>query len=86
MTGPLDGYVTLPSGPFLYMEAVTPADDTELPGGLARGFMVFADGDVTWLDAKGNEHVLTGLTAGTVVACAVSAVQEATTATIKAGY
>ncbi len=86
LAAPWTGFTLLPGGPFTVLKAVTPDDDADLPDGLARGIMVFAAGDVTWLDAGGNEHALTGLVAGDVIPCAASRVKEATTATVKAGY
>lgn len=88
MPGPNDrSFNALSAGPFLYMEAVAPSNSVDLPGGVARGLMVFATGDVVWLDAKGNEHALAGLTAGAVIPCSVRRVKSTgTTATVKAGY
>lgn len=70
-----------------YTEAVTPADGTDLPGGVTRAIMVGADGDVAVVYANGVEDTLF-LLAGVVHPISVTRVKSTdTTATdIKAGY
>lgn len=70
-----------------YTRAVTPADGTDLPGGLTRALMVGADGDVAVVYADGTEDTLY-LIAGVVHPIQVARVKStSTTATsIKAGY
>lgn len=70
-----------------YTEAVTPADGSDLPGGVTRAIMVGADGDVAVTYANGVSDTLY-LLAGVVHPIQVARVKATgTTATgIKAGY
>lgn len=70
-----------------YTEAVTPADGTDLPGGVTRALLVGADGDVAVTYANGMSDTLF-LAAGIVHPIQVARVKSTgTTATsIKAGY
>jgi hypothetical protein len=70
-----------------YTEAVTPADGTDLPGGVTRAIMVGADGDVAVVYANGTSDTLY-LLAGVVHPIQVARIKSTgTTATdVKAGY
>jgi hypothetical protein len=70
-----------------YTNSVTPSDGADLPGGVTRGLLVAAEGDVAVTYANGQSDTIF-LTAGMFHPVAVARVKSTgTTATgIKAGY
>jgi hypothetical protein len=70
-----------------FTKAVAPSDSADLPGGVTRGLLVGADGDVAVVYANGLEDTLF-LAAGIVHPIQVVRIKSTgTTATdIKAGY